>query len=511
MKPAKQEHTHGQILKSSALIGGSSAFNIVVGIVRTKALAELLGAAGFGLLGVFTAIMDLTRTVAEMGINSSGVRQVAEAVGTNDSARVARTVATLRRITYLLGIVGALLLLSLCVPVAWFSFEDTQNAGQIALLAVAVLFGTVHSGQAALVQGARRIGDLAKLNALGALLGAILSIPVVWFLGERGTVPALICITGASATVSWWYSRKVTTERVSLTASQMAAEAAGLLKLGIAFMTAGMMTLGAAYLIRTMVWKGLNAEAAGYYQAAWTLAGLYITFILQAMGADFFPRLTAVARDKETMNRLVNEQSEVSLLLAGPGIAGTLTFAPIVVHLFYSSSFAPAVELLRWMCLGMLLRVCSWPLGFVLLARGERFLYFVSEVSTHLLHLGLVWFGLRFFGLRGVGMAFFGVYVFYWCLTFVIARRLIGFRLSSTHLQNLFWIVLCVGVVFASSYVLPSPFALGVGAIVTAASGIYALRTMCHLVPLGRVPRFAQRLLALLRISPAPVVKTSAT
>ena len=57
------------------------------------------------------------------------------------------------------------------------------------------------------------------------------------------------------------------------------------------------------------------------------------------MGADFYPRLTAVADDHKECNRLVNEQAEVGLLLAGPGVIATLTFAPLVIWLFYSSAF----------------------------------------------------------------------------------------------------------------------------------------------------------------------------
>src|ERR1700694_5970946 len=102
--------TYGQILKSTALIGGSSAVNIVIGIVRTKAMAMLLGPAGFGFFGLYGSIANLTQSIAGMGINSSGVRQIAEAVGSGDTERIARTAAVLRRISILLGLLGALLL-----------------------------------------------------------------------------------------------------------------------------------------------------------------------------------------------------------------------------------------------------------------------------------------------------------------------------------------------------------------------------------------------------------------
>src|SRR4051794_9586306 len=48
---AAPESTYRQILKSSALIGSSSILNLAIGMVRMKAMAVLLGPAGFGLMG----------------------------------------------------------------------------------------------------------------------------------------------------------------------------------------------------------------------------------------------------------------------------------------------------------------------------------------------------------------------------------------------------------------------------------------------------------------------------
>ena len=58
--------------------------NIGIGIVRTKVFAVLLGPAGFGLMGLYGSIVDLAQSIAGMGVNSSGVRQIAESVGTGD-------------------------------------------------------------------------------------------------------------------------------------------------------------------------------------------------------------------------------------------------------------------------------------------------------------------------------------------------------------------------------------------------------------------------------------------
>ena len=147
-------------------------------------------------------------------------------------------------------------------------------------------------------------------------------------------------------------------------------------------MITSLMGLGSAYLIRITLRHRLGIEATGLYQAAWALGGLYVGWILQAMGADFYPRLTASASDNTKCNHLVNEQTRIGLLLAGPGVIATLTFAPVVLVLFYRSNFGPAAELLRWVCLGVLLRVISWPMSFIIVAKGARKLFFFHRLGV---------------------------------------------------------------------------------------------------------------------------------
>src|SRR6185437_1088545 len=176
--PSIEKGTYGQILKSSALVGGSSVLNIVIGIVRTKVMALLLGPAGFGLLSVYGSIVTLTQTFAGMGVNSSGVRQIAEAAGSSELEHIAKITFILRRISLLLGVLGSLFLVIFSRPASSITFGTTQHAAAISLLSIAVLFALVSAGQGALIQGMRRIADLAKMGTLGAFFGTLCSIPL---------------------------------------------------------------------------------------------------------------------------------------------------------------------------------------------------------------------------------------------------------------------------------------------------------------------------------------------
>lgn len=495
-------HTYGQILKSSALIGGASAFNVVVGIVRGKAIALLLGPAGFGLLGIYTAIANLAQSIAAMGINGSGVRQIAAAVGSRDTERVARTAAVLRRTSLALGVAGALLLMALSGYVSKITFASREHTIPVALLSLVVLCKVVSDGQGALVQGLRRIADLARIAAFGGLFGTVIGIALIYFLRERGVVPSLVAMAAMTLLLSWWYSRKTGLETPRLTASEVTHEATALLKLGLAFMASGVLILGAAYVVRMIVVRKVGFEGAGFYQAAWTIGGLYVGFVLQAMGADFYPRLTAVVKDRDQCNRLVNEQAHISLLLAGPGVIATLTFAPLVLTLLYSADFREASDTLRWICLGATLQVITWPLGFIIVAEGRPALFFWSELAYTVVHVGIAWALVRHLGVSGAGIAFCVSYVFHGLMLYPIVRWLTGFRWSPANQRLGIAFLAVIGLVFCGFQVLPFWAATGLGMLALLANSVYAARVLLRLAPMDRVPRPIARLLSLMRVGP---------
>ncbi len=495
-------HTYGQILKSSVLIGGSSVLEIAIGIVRTKANALLLGPSGFGLMGLYLSILNLAQSVAGMGVNSSGVRQIAAAVGSGDAHRIARTTIVLRRASVALGLLGATLLVVLSRPISKITFDSYEFAGPVALLSLAVLFRVVSDGQRALIQGLRRLSDLATITVLGGAVGTVASIALVWAFRERGLVLTLIAINAATLLVSWWLGRQVRVERPQLAAAQVGAEVGALLQLGSAFMASGMLTMGAAYAIRILIVRQVGLEAAGLYQSAWTIAGLYVGFILRAMGADFYPRLSAAVRDRAECNRLVNEQAEVSLLLAGPGIIGTLTFAPVVISLFYSSAFQQAVEVLRWVCLGATLQVITWPIGYIIVAQSRQRIFFLTELAYTVVYMGLAWALVRRSGMNGAGMAFFGSYVFQGLMIYPIVRRLTGFRWSAVNVRIGIAFLSAIGLLFCSYYALPFWLTTAVGAIALLLNTLYSARILVSLVSTHRVPAQIQRSLVALRLAP---------
>lgn len=486
--------SYNQIIKSTVLIGGSSVINVAFSIARNKAMAVLLGPEGIGMMALYNSIADIAQTVAGLGINASGVRQIA-AVSSQDTKRISEVVAVLRRVSIVLGLVGAALLFLFSGPVAELTFGDHQHRFNVMILSLAVFFQVAAAGRGALIQGMRDISSLAWMSVLGGLFSLAIGVPIIYFLGARGITIALAAAAFASFVTSWWFSRRIDIEGVALSARRALQETTALFKLGIVFMASGFLTMGSAYAIRLIVSSESGLHAAGLYQAAWSLGGLYAGFILQAMGTDFYPRLTAVAEDNAESNRLVNEQTEVSILLAGPGLIATLTLAPAVMALFYSSEFQGAVEVLRWICLGMMLRIVAWPIGFIVLAKGAKSIFFWSEVAATVVHVGLAWLCVPKFGAAGAGFAFFGLYVWHSILIYCVARRFTNFRWSLANRKLIIGYLPISGLVFGAFHFLPLWQATGLGLAMTMVVGLYSLRTLAGLLPAQAFPRLIRPLL----------------
>ncbi len=482
MEAASSQKSYGQILKSSTIIGGSSVVTVVMGILRSKVNAVLLGPGGVGLIGLYSSISRIAGMLAGMGIGSSGVRQIAGATGTGDRIQIARTIMALRRVALFLGLTGTLVLFLFRKPICQMTFGNLDHAGDVGLLAILIILGEVATGQAALIQGMRRVGDLARRNILGAVLGTVASATIIYCYRERGILISFIAIATLELVSSWWFARKIQVEPVTLRWKELWGEARPLLALGLVITSSGLIAAGGAYVTQLIIVRQLGMDAVGLYGSAMTLSSVYVRFILQAMGTDFYPRLTAVAKDHPTCNRLVNEQAEVGLLLAVPGILATLTFAPLVIHAFYAVEFVPAADILRWQILGVLLQVASWPMGFILLAKELKKMYFWTEMASGSLYVGLVYFCLRQWGLTGAGIAFFVNYLAYWGMIFFVARRITGFTWSQANERLVTVLLPAVILVFLSSLLLSAIPAIIIGSMITVAVTVYNFRVLRNAV-----------------------------
>lgn len=499
MEPSKplnafQGSSYGQILRSSAIVGGAQVIDLVIRMIRTKLVAVLLGPSGVGLIGVFQATIELIGRFSGFGIRSSAVRQVAEAHASLDSERLGRTIKVLQRTCWITGLSGWLLTLALAQPLSAWALDSSERAWALAILGAVLFLDSISGGQTAVLQGTRRIEDLARMVIFSAAGGTLISVALYAWLGEQGIVPAFLAAAVVNLTFSWWLLRRVTTPVVFLKWRETAKEARPLVFLGLAFMWSSILSAGVAFATRGLIIRGFGIEASGIYQAAWGISGLFAGFVLNAMGQDFYPRLTAVARHNNQVNRLVNEQIEVGILLALPGLLATLAFSSWIIQICYTVEFMPAAEMLPGFVLGILGRVIIWPIGFIQLAKGTSLTLVATETAFSAMHLLFIWLGLRYLGVVGVAVAFAAAYACHSAVMYCVAARLSGFRWSGAVIMLMGFSVLFIGVELAITKLLTGGPAAVASMTLVFGSGIFCLRQLT--VRLGAEHRISRLILA---------------
>jgi PST family polysaccharide transporter len=488
--------SYGQILKSTAIIGSTQVINILIGIVRVKALALFLGPTGIGLAGMYQAATGMIGTLAGLGLGSAGVRQIAEAAGSGDNHRMARTIAVLRRASWVSGLLGMGLVLIFAKPLARTTFGNDSYAGGVALVSLTLLFGSISAGQTALLQGLRRLKDLAACNLLGSLFGTVASIALVYFLRERGVAPFLVTVAGFGILTSWWYARKVQVERITLPWRESFQEARPLLIIGASFLAMGLIAAGVAYLIPIMIIHELGIGAVGLYTASSNLSLLYIGVVINAMGADFYPRLTAIANHHREANELVNQQAEMGILLTLPGLMATILLAPWVMRIFYSAQFVSAAELIRWQILGMGLRVACWPLGYISLAKGMSKTLVGIEAVSSLVEIALIYFCIHLWGLEGCGIGFAIFMALAMANMTLVSYKITGFKWAGRSSLALVTSIGFTGALLLAIRFAPGNLGLAIGAVLTAAATAWSISNLNRALGTDIVTALRERILS---------------
>ena len=477
-------NSYRQILRSLSIIGGASVINILVGLLRIKVAALLLGPAGVGLIGLFSNLISTGAGIAGLGFGNVGTRQIAQAAA-SDSVRVATARRALFWGTLSLAVLGGTAFWALRNVLADRVMGEPALANDIGWLSLAVALSIASASQNALLNGLRRIGDIARVSIASAILSTLAGIGALWAWGHDGIVIYVIAGPLASFVFGHWYvSRLPRMNARRQRFGDMAVEWKVLASLGFAFMVAGLAGTAGQLLVRLLVQRELGTEALGHFHAAWAISMTYIGFVLGAMGTDYYPRLAAVIHDHVAVNRLVNEQMEVALLLSAPILLAMLGLAPWVIELLYTNQFGEAVEVLRWQVLGDVLKIASWPLGFILVAAGAGKTFVATEWLAMGSFVALTVVLLPVTGLPATGISFLGMYVIYLFAVFVLARRRTGFHFNAHSLGLLCTVGAASGVVAAMARI-SDLISAAAGIAGASAFAVYALVRLAHAGNIG--------------------------
>ncbi|WP_162799233.1 oligosaccharide flippase family protein [Nocardioides sp. 616] len=412
------------------LLGISSVIVAVSAVVRQKVVADLLGATGVGTLGLMTAVSALATTLFGLGLGTSGVPAIASARERQEELK--------QRARSLLILSAALAAFAFVVVGLSTRSESLTGISDPPWQLRLAMAGTVASaiftaGQLAFLNGRGRLAVMAACNSLGAIVGTAASVLGLYFFGYTGLAVALLGVPVATALLAYFFVRQDYARLPSYEDADRPRawpHVKQMTQLGAIVTTSLVIGVAAQLVARLVIQNDLGLEGVGYYQASWAISGMYLSFLLTALAAEYFPRVSALGGDRDRVSKALDDQIILTVALAAPLIAWGITLAPAILRILYAPDFVEASDLLRWQLAADVFKLPAWAIGFVLLATDRRLLFFMAEVSWNVVFLALLVPFSREWGLAGVGVATLCAYGVYLVVCVGMAHRLVGFRPS---------------------------------------------------------------------------------
>lgn len=399
------DNGYRSILKGTSIFGGVQVFQIMVNLLRGKFVAMFLGPDGMGVASMFTSASNTISRFASLGLNLAFVKEVASSKESDRQLATALHVAGL--LIRLTALLGAIVCAVMSPWLSRWSFGSDAYAWQFVLLAVAVWFTVAGFGQSSLLQGLHKVKILSATSLAGAVAGLVAGVPLYYFFGDKGIVPAMI-VLGLTSYLFYSYGLRRATPRhnVRFRWSEHGPMVKRMLGTGMILLASSLINTTCTWLINIYIRMHGDIADVGLFNAANSITLQYAGVVFTAMALDYFPRLTAAASDNRRMWGIVNRQSEIVALIAGPLTILLVATAPLVIRLLLTERFLPVTELMRWLGLGILLKAVAYPLGYIAFAKDNRRLFFWLEaVVCNALYLGMSLVFYRLFGMMGLGYA----------------------------------------------------------------------------------------------------------
>lgn len=451
MNKKETNNSYSHILKYTSIFGGVQGLVILIGMVRNKLIALLLGPQGMGLMALFNSTVRLISDTTGLGLGMSAVRELSRLYDEEHHEELKSRIELIRSWSLITACLGFVLCVVLSPLINHYTFSWGNHTLHFMLLAPIIALTALSAGELSILKATRKLRRLAEISIYGVLCALATSVPLYYIFGESAIVPSLIIIALSQFIITITYSFHYYPYRVHFD-SDTFSEAKPMLRLGISFLGAGIMGSGSDFIVRSFLNYEGSLDDVGLYNAGYMITMTYAGVIFSAMETDYFPRLSSVNNNVEERNLLVNRQLEVSLLLISPLLILLMSTLPIALPLLYSDAFLAVLPMVKVAIFAMFMRSLELPVAYITLSRGDSKAFFLLETTYYLLFIMMFWLGYKYAYLFGVGLGLVVTGLLFNIILYTFAYQKYSFCISKRMLLYLaIQLSLAVLVYFVSS------------------------------------------------------------
>lgn len=409
------------LIKTGLLNGIAVGIRTLTMLALNKLLAIYVGPSGYAVIGQFQNFVQMATVFGSGAINTGVAKYTAEYFDDVEAQhRVWRSAGT---ISLLCSLVLALAIAIFHRHLAALLLNNEQYGSIFLWLSATVTMFVFNGLLLAILIGKKEIVRYVTINICGSLFSLLVTGALAYAWGLFGALVSLaiypsltFLVTVTLVARARWFSFRYLFGGVDK------GTALNLSKFVLMAAASGAALPIAQILIRNHLGSSFGWDSAGLWEALVRLSNAYLTIFMATLSLYYLPRFSEI-REPEELRREILQGYRVIIPLVCVSSLAIYLLRDWIVALLFSREFAPMRDLFAWQMAGDVIKMASWLLGYVLIAKAMVATFVVLEFAFSLFFVGATMGLTPFLGLEGVVVAYALHYVVYLALLIFVLRK----------------------------------------------------------------------------------------
>lgn len=410
-----------KLIKTSFFTGIATLIKIIANFAISKIIAIYVGPVGLAIIGQFQNFSSIAQTFSSGAINSGVVKYIAEYY--DDEVKKQKTLSTAVFICLICSIILAVGLFLFRHILSISLLNDDRYASVFTVFAVTITFFSLNSLLISVLNGERDIKKYTLVNITTSLCGLFITSGLIIYWHIFGALIALVInqsivffVTLALVVKSQWFKWQNFFGGVDKN------HAKSLFKYTLMAIATALTVPVSQIVIRNYIGEHLTWEQAGYWQAITKISDMYLLLITSTLSVYYLPTLSSI-KDRTLLKKEIFLGYKIILPSAFFLALAVYLLRQQIVSILFTQQFNPMLELFKYQLIGDVIKIGSWLLGFVTVAKAMTKIFIFSEVTFTVTYVIFSIVGINIFGLSGVVIGFAFNYFLYWLFMIFICKK----------------------------------------------------------------------------------------
>ncbi len=412
-----------KLIRTSIFSGFFTFVKIASGFIVNKIIANISGPTGVAFLGSFMNLNLILSTSSNGAINNGVIKYTAEFK--DDEKKLKIVLITAFQITIFFTFLTSIITAIFSSSVATLIFGNAKFENIVFYLGISLFFYSINTLFLSILNGLGEIKKYTFLNSLGSLFYLLFAVLFTVQYNLIGILFALVLsqiiifftiLLKFGIKINIKYNEVV--KKINFSMSKKLASYSLM-----ALVTAISQPIVQIFL-RSYIEREIGVESSGIWQGMLRISDGYLLLIVTTLNIYYLPKISSLKSDDEIRKEIF---SGYKIIIPFVLLSSFLIYfnRKMIIVMLFSNSFLSMSELFFWQMIGDILKITSFVLAYILLAKAMTKEYIISEILFNLFYVLFSIVFINIYGLNGSSIAFALNYAMYLLFMLILFRKLI--------------------------------------------------------------------------------------